>query len=326
MNALRLPSYVDSSMLSSWRACKRKFFWSYLNALYPQGKSVHLIAGGAFAAGMEAARRLAFQGIGDHRPLHDDLLQAALKAFIREWGDYIPPEDSNKSFENTFQALSEYLLAYPPETDPIQPYRSPDGKAAVEFTFSIPLDEGPKHPETGDPFLFVGRFDMLGSWQGLPCVVDEKTTEAMGTYWQRQWSLRGQFMGYCWACQHLGLNVNTAVISGIAIQKTQFKFQRVIEQFPQYLLERWYNQLLIDLGGIVNSYRLLTETTSPAMRQVDADIFFPYNFADSCSSYGGCPFVPLCLAKNPEDYFSNYTRFVWDPLAKQGIKELEEVA
>jgi len=318
MPKLSLPPYLDSSMLSSWRACKRKFFWSYLNALYPQGSSVHLIAGGAFAAGMEAARRLAFSRDRDRRPTHDDLLEAALKAFIREWGDYIPPENSNKSFENTFQALAEYLTNYPPETDPIQPIIRPNGEPAVEFTFSIPLEEAPPHPDSGEPFLFVGRFDMLGSWNGLACVVDEKTTEQMGTYWQKQWDLRGQFMGYCWACQQLGYDVSHAVVNGIAIQKLQYKFQRVPVQFPQHLIQRWYNQLIQDIRDMSNAY------TSIQMEPHLSDSFYPFNFADACSSYGGCAFISLCLAKEPENYFNNFTRFVWNPLAKQAIKELEE--
>lgn len=319
---LTFPTQIDSSTLSTWRSCRRKFFWSTISSLYPLGKSVHLIAGGAFAAGVEAARRVAFRAPGDRQPTFDDLIEASFKAFIREWGDYIPPEDSSKSFHNVFQALVEYLKSYPPSTDIIQPLIRKDGSPTVEFTFAIPLEI--KHPETGDPILFVGRFDLLGSYQGLPCIVDEKTTTAMGYSWADQWKLRGQFMGYCWACQQLGWEVNTAVIRGIGILKTQYKFQTQIEQFPQHLLERWERMMYADINEMISAWQNSVPGSSEAFTKSEyMDISFPYNFADSCSSYGGCAFAPLCLAKDPEPYFSNYAKYRWNPLAKQPIEELE---
>lgn len=319
---LSLPAYIDSSMLSTWRSCRRKHFWSSIHALYPTGKSIHLIAGGAFAAGMEAARRVAFKGPGTHRPTHDDLLQAAFAAFLREWGDYEAPEDSPKSFHNTFAALEEYLRLYPPATDVAQPLIRPDGSPAVEFTFSIPLDIS--HPETGDPILFSGRFDMLGTWNGVPCILDEKTTSQLGFAWVDQWRLRGQFMGYLWACRQLGYEgINTAIVRGIALLKRDFKFVTHPEQFPNHMLDRWYNQLMMDVQDIVDAYR---NGKNHSFQAECIDANYPYNFADACASYGGCAFASLCLAKDPEPFFSNYIRHRWDPLAKQPVKEIANAA
>lgn len=312
-----LPEQIDSSRLGLWRSCKRKWFWSDACSLYPSGKSVHLIAGGAFAAGMEAARRMAFSRPGDRRPTHDDLLQAAYPAFSAEWGDYQAPEKSAKSFDNTFQALDEYLKSHPPAEDVIQPIIRPDGTPAVEFTFAVPVLEGPRHPETGNPFLFVGRFDLLGDYNGLPCIVDEKTTSALGFAWADQWKLRGQFMGYCWACQQLGYPVNTAVIRGVAILKREIKIATAMEMFPQHLIDRWYKQLVKDLEEIVWAYAAFKQDGNP-------DFYFPYNFADACSSYGGCAYSALCLADDPEPFFSNFIRHRWDPLSKNPVKELAD--
>jgi hypothetical protein len=317
VESISFPSYIDSSILSTWRSCRRKFFWSTISSLSPVGKSVHLIAGGAFAAGMEAARRMAFSGTGDNRPSRDDILQAAFKAFLREWGDYQPPEESPKSLPSVFQALVEYLTCYPPETDIIQPLISPAGNPTVEYTFSIPLDI--RHPESNEPILFVGRFDLLGSYNGLPCIVDEKTTTAIGFAWADQWKLRGQFMGYCWACQQHGININTAVIRGIGLLKKEFKFATAIETYPQHLIERWHQLMLQDITRMVAAYRVAKEGGD-----LDLDYSFPYNFADSCSSYGGCSFAPLCLAKDPSNYLSAYTKYRWNPLAKQPLEELKD--
>ena len=321
---LSLPIYIDSSTLALWRSCHRKYFWQVLNSLYPTARSIDLIAGGAFAAGMEAARRLVFTRASNHRPTHDDLLFVAYKAFSREWGDFLPQEDSPKSFENTFQALAEYLRIYPPETDVAQPLRRPDGSPTVEFTFAIPIEEGPKHPETGDHFLFVGRFDLLGAYNDLPCILDEKTTTSIGFAWDSQWDLRGQFMGYLWACQQLGYPVNTAVIRGIGILKREYKFATSIKQYPQHLIDRWYRLLLKDLNAIVHSYRYTTNHVIAVTSEEDLEEAFPYNFSDACTAYRGCAFTTLCSAQNAENFFSNYIRHRWNPLAKQPLSEKEE--
>lgn len=265
---------------------------------------------------MEAARRLVFQAPADRRPSHADTCRAAYKAFIREWGDNPAFEDHPKSFENTFSALAFYLEQHPPATDIVQPLiREASRGPAVEFTFSIPIEEGPRHPETGDPFLFAGRFDLLGSYGGLPCVVDEKTTYAIGYSWESQFDLRGQFLGYIWACQHYGFDLNTAVVRGIGIQKRDTKLATAIKQYPQYLIDRWYQQLLLDLFDVEYAWKAhqLGEAAS---------IHYPYNFSDACTSYGGCAYAALCAASDPEPFFSNYHHYRWNPLAKQPIEEL----
>jgi hypothetical protein len=222
-------------------------------------------------------------------------------------------EDHPKSFSNTFQALSAYLQHYPPLSDPIQPLKRPDGSPAVEFTFAIPLDFPgfPLHPETAEPFQFVGRFDLLGTFNDLPVIVDEKTTQALGPTWVEQWGLRGQFMGYCWACQQLGYPVSTAAVRGIALLKREYKFETAIVQFPAHLITRWYEQLCYDLHQICGSYAL-------HKRDPEAQaLAFPFNFADACTSYGGCAFTTLCSVSNPADWTHNYVRFLWNPLEKE---------
>lgn len=312
-----LPGYIDSSMLTTFRSCRRKFFWSYIEALSPTGRSIHLVAGAAFAAGLEAARRAAFSGGADHAAQ----LEAAFPAFLREWGDFEAPEDNAKSFDRTLDALRQYLETFDPRTDYVQPLHL--DPPSVEYTFAIPI-EHVLHPITGEPFLFVGRFDLLARYttsmdpEGLPCVVDEKTTSSLAYNWADQWGMRGQFIGYCWAMQQLGIPVNTAVIRGVALQKTQVQFRTAIVQFPQHLVERWYQQLISDLNRITSLFRTEKELwdTSPSFR----NSLWEYNFGDTCSSYGGCPFLGLCQARDAEPFYNNFVRHRWNPLAKQPLE------
>jgi len=326
-----LPVYVDSSMLSTWRACRRKFFWSTVNALYPTGRSVHLIAGAAFAAGMEAARRCAFTSSSDTSI--EQLLEAAFPVFVREWGDYDAPEGSAKTFVNTFSALGDYLEKYHPLRDSVQPHIKKDGSPAVEFTFAIPLDdpEYPRHP-SGDCFIFVGRFDMLGYFgpERLPVILDEKTTSSIGFAWEDQWSLRGQFIGYVWALQQLGFDIQHACVRGIAINKTQYKTATALPMYPHHTVENWRVQLVRDLHDITTTYNAWTSRrvrqVSEGRRQTLLEGPWDMNLADACSSYGGCAFTTLCSAKRAEPFFTNYVLHRWDPLSRNPVIELHPTA
>jgi len=314
------PAYVDSSMLTAWRSCKRKHFWSTIHALYPTGKSVHLIAGGAFAAGLEAARKRLFTDPNPATVTHEELLFAAYPAFLLEWGDYNPPENHAKSFVNTFCALDHYLLEYPPYTDKLQPYIRPDGTPAVEYRFAVPLEDI-LHPTTGEPILFVGRFDQIAMYiagdVSIPCIQDEKTTYAFALSWADQWDMRGQFIGYIWALRQQGFNVSHAAIRGIAIQKTQFQTRTALTEYPNHLISRWERQMKRDISDMIHSYTVWTEN-----EQLDDEHHYPFNFGDSCESYGGCAFKMLCLARDPEPFMSNFIRHRWNPLEKQPVEEL----
>ena len=291
-----LPLYIDSTMLNTYRACRKKFEYNFLHNLRPPGRSVHLVAGGAFAAGIDAARSYYYT---TPNPSFDTMLERAMAAYIKEWGDYTAPEGHAKSFHNTFHALEQYFVHHHPSTDSIQPLRKADGSPTTEFSFAIPLPI--LHP-SGDPFIYCGRFDMLGKWDDLLTILDEKTSSALGAFWLSQWSLRGQFLGYCWACQQLGYPVRQVAIRGVGILKTEIKFLTALEQYPQYLIDRWYSQLLITLSEMVEFHK---------------NSYFDYNFGDSCSAYGGCTYKQLCEASEPEAWMSNFEVRKWNPVLRE---------
>lgn len=292
---------IDSSIISTFRSCRRKFYWNYVQKFKPLGTSIHLIAGGAFAAGIEAARIEQFKPANAARQLHtDQLCWAAMAAFAKAWGDYPEMGEEAKNFHNTFHALERYLEEFPPFTDMVQPVIKPDGMPATEFSFAIPL---PVNNPAGEPYIFAGRFDLLGRIGDLIVVQDEKTTSALGPSWLRQWDLRGQFLGYTWACRQLGYHVDHCVVRGIAIQKTQHQFLPVPVQYSDHLIERWYEELLNTCHEI--NYHFEHK-------------LWPYNFADACSSYGGCSFHDLCLSRNPEPWLTNYEHNSWSPIQVDG--------
>jgi len=283
-------------MLSTFRSCRKKFEYSYIKKLAPIGESIHLAAGGAFAAACEAARNHQFISSPTKALPVDDLLHAAIGPFMKAWDLYNPGEDETKNHHNVFHAFETYITEYHPFTDPVQPQMFED-KPSTEFTFAIPLPIN--HPDFNSPFIFVGRFDLLGKFYDLPVILDEKTTSALGPYWLQQWSLRGQFLGYVWACQQLGYSINTAIIRGVALLKTQHNFVSVPVTYPQHLVDRWYIELLETLNEIIHFYK---------------ENRFAYNFSDACTSYGGCSFKELCLANDPTPWLSNFQTRIWSPV------------
>ncbi len=290
-----LPLYIDSSMLSTYKACKRKFEYAYINNYTPIGTNIHLAAGGAVAAGLEAARNAQFYS--PVRLTTDELLQAAMRPYLRAWDNYLPSEDETKNHHNVFHALETYLTDFHPYDDSIQPVKLSNGKPGTEFTFAIPLPV--LHP-SGDPFIFVGRFDMLGLFHDLLVVLDDKTTGALGAWWQQQWHLRGQFLGYMWACRQLGYPVDHVVVRGICIQKTQHQYITVPVQFADHLITRWYEELLLTLQELVHYYNAK---------------HFAYNFGDSCTSFGGCTYRDLCMSEELEPWLVNFEPRTWSPIS-----------
>lgn len=299
------PPVVDSTMLVAFRACEKKAAYEFIHNLAGR-RSTDLHFGGAFARGMEAARKSFFL---DGKS-QSEAVSAGLNAAWSYYGDFDSTrteydlDKKAKSLSNLLLAIDGYFLQWPLGEDGLEPI---DGRNGIEFTFAIPI-EGTVHPDTGGPIVYGGRFDLLGRWQTLPTVVDEKTTGSFGPGWAEQWGLRNQFLGYTWAARQYGHEVGQVLIRGIAIQKTDIKFLQAPAFYSDYLIDRWYSQLVIDLNRFADAYR--------AGR-------FNFNFGDTCSSYGGCSFTDLCKARTPEEWFSNFSRRDWHPLAKNPEEKKE---
>lgn len=295
------PTVLDSTMLLT-AGCPTKFFYQFCIGL-ASDKSIHLVAGGAFAKGIETVRKAFYL---ERKPL-DLALYDGLRAFTNHWGtfDDIPPEGSGsyKDFINVSAALLDYFRQYNPEDDYIQPYIKQDKTPAVEFTFAIPLPIN--HPETNDPLVYAGRSDMIGMYNGSACVVDEKTTYAFSHEWSRPFALRGQFIGYTFAARHFGLPVNMCVVRGIAIQQRSIKHLEAILTFPNWQLERWYEEMLYKVQFLVDCWK---------------NKAFPMNYGDMCSSYGGCAMLDMCQVKEPEEWIDSFTIRKWDPLSVDDTK------
>jgi hypothetical protein len=286
-------------MLGYWRACPRKFWWRHIRNLAPKGSNIHLHAGGAFAKGLEAARKAFYSG--GCSP--DEAIAQGQIAIIKSWGSEDPQEDNAKSLGRVLGGLDFYLHeAFPIATDYIVPFLNPSTHVPmVECSFGIPLDEV-LHPVTKDPILYAGRFDMLGvhKTDQVLFIEDDKTTTQLGASWASRWTLRSQFTGYVWGAQHFGLPVAGAIIRGISFLKNGYDKAESIQMRPQWMIDRWYQQVINDLNDMKRAW----ESDS-----------WNYNLDESCAAYGGCPYLRLCDVRDPEPFLDvYYEESHWNPL------------
>lgn len=291
------PPVIDSTIMAAFRSCPQRAFRQYIQHWKPQNESVHLVAGGAFAAGLEAARTAYFvhgvewelaQGIG-------------LAALTKHYGDFQPPEGSAKTLERMLGALQFYYERYPFPADPAVPATLPGGKKGIEFSFAVPLPI--RHPTTGDPLVYAGRADMVVEYCGALYLEDDKTASQLGASWSRQWDLRSQFSGYTWAAKQAGIDVQGTLVRGISILKTKYDTQEALTSRSNWELERWYGQLLRDIHRMLDCWE---------------ESYFDYSLDAACTEYGGCLFQSTCRSSSPDEILGMYfQQKVWDPIGRQ---------
>jgi len=328
------PHTIDSTMLAAFRSCPQKMFRTYVQHWKPQSESVHLVAGGAFAKGIEAARRAFYEGevtvptttygpseahpdvgpgerhvhwetIHDNSAIADSRLaeEIGVNALLSAYGDFECPPESAKSLERTAGALEYYFEQYPLGADGMEPIKLANGKRGIEHSFAHPLDI--KHPVTGMPLLYTGRSDMIAEFAHGVYVVDEKTTSQLGASWSRQWEMRSQFTGYAWAALQDGIKTDGAIVRGISILKTKYETQMAITNRGQWEIERWYEQVMRDLKRMIECWEAG---------------WWDYNMDTACGEYGGCSLMSACKSKDPQGYLEIYfEQRVWDPLARRQL-------
>lgn len=291
------PVAIDSTMLGAFKSCPQRMFRQYVEHWKPIGDSVHLIAGGAFAEGIEAARRAFYE----QSRAPSDAIGIGLGALIAKYGDFECPPDSAKSLERTAGALEFYFENYPLGADGATPITTHSGKTGIEFSFAQPLPIN--HPVTGEPILYTGRADMLAEAFGGRYIYDEKTTSSLGSSWIRQWDLRSQFTGYCWASREHGLEPTGVCVRGISILKTKYETQQILTYRSPYEIDRWVEQTCRDIARMIKCWK---------------EGYWDWNLDHACTEYGGCAFREVCKSPDPESWLPTYfAPRVWNPLRRE---------
>lgn len=298
------PTVIDSSMISTYKACPQKFFREYLEHWKPRNQSVHLHAGAAFARGLEETRNEYFVKGTDS----ETAIEAGVGALLEAYGNFECPEDSAKSATRMAGALEYYFtVAWPLASEPARPHEFPGGKLGIEFSFVQPFPFD--HPETGEPLLYCGRADQIVDYMGGVWVEDDKTTSSLGASWVKSWDMRSQFTAYSWGLREsAGIPATGVLVRGVSILKTKYDHLPAMTYRPQYMVDEWIATTQRVLQRMVADWR---------------DGLWIKILDDSCNDYGGCLFKQVCQSNEPQPWLETYyTKRRWNPITR----EEEEVA
>ena len=297
---VEFPSIIDSTIIAAKRSCLQKVFRTYIEHWKPKGESIHLHAGAAFARGLEAARRLYYEDGTDA----ETAIAGGFQALTEAYGGFQPPEGSAKTLAGMQGALLYYFNRWPLGVGSCNPHLFPSGKHGIEFSFSLPLPY--LHPVTKDPIIYCGRSDMIADFADGLYIEDDKTASQLGPSWSRQWELRSQFTGYCWAAQESGFPVNGVIIRGVSILKRGYGDAEHITYRSQWEIDRWLKQLLKDLADMESAWQ---------------SGYWDYALDHACDEYGGCSLKQICKSPEPETWLPMYfEKRKWNPLDRSEVK------
>jgi hypothetical protein len=284
-------------MLSAMR-CPRKFLLGHIQRWTKAGneQSIHLVAGRAYAKGLEVARLAYMRGADP-----EECLLLGTQALMEDYGDAECPDTEAKTLDRMVGALEFYFSEYPLDDDPAR-IAVIAGVPAVEWRFALPLPFN--HPDTGEPLLYAGRTDAIMDFCGARYPEDDKTTKQLGSKWAKQWELRSQFMGYAWAGRELGLGFQGTLVRGVSILKTKYETAQAIVNSPDWKIDEW----------VEHRDHLIHE----ALVCYNKGYWEPA-LDDTCMDYGGCTFHSICSIP-PERRInwltSNFEESTWNPLSR----------
>lgn len=307
------PPALDNTMVSTFRACPRKFWWRHVQLLQKGETSIHLISGGAFAKGLEVVRKEYFD---KGKPL-DEALPIGAAALLAAYGNVEPhPIYSNKSAPNMLGALAYYFETWPIDRI-IRPYRPSAGaKHTIEWNFTLPIP-GCYHPETGQQLLYCGRFDFVGEHEnGMRVGEDDKTTSQLGNAWFQRWRLPNQILGYMWGAREHGMNLAGFNIRGIGLLKNSYSHAETLLMINDWQIDRFLVNLIATVTRMVDAYQ-----ESKLQGHIDGGSRpepFELDLSATCSAYGGCDYLMLCESLNPQAFIEpNFVIHEWNPLASR---------
>jgi hypothetical protein len=149
--------------------------------------------------------------------------------------------------------------------------------------------------------VLAGRFDAVVEFAGGIYPNDEKTTSSLGSSWSKQWEMRGQFVGYCWALRELGIPPAGMIVSGISILKTKYEQQRAIIPTPNWKIDAWFADTMGEIEEAIGRYK----AGAPIRK----------NWSEACNAYGACPYKQLCSVEDPQVWIDTYYEVrPWNPL------------
>lgn len=301
-----LQLYLDSTSLSTFLQCPKKYYYSVILGRVPIAQSIHLTFGILVHKALETYHKAKHNGQSHQEALRSTVYWAMNATWDhklnRPWT--VPAEDSVGKYKNRYTLLRTiiwYLEEY--YNDPLQT-AIVDGKPAVELPFT--MDSG-HLASTGEEFRLCGFLDRIAIQQGNYYVTDVKTTNRTvdQSYFNR-FSPDTQMTLYTLAGHTaFGIPVEGVMVDACSVQREKGSFSRQLVPRSLHQIEEWQEQLI---------YWLMQ------LNQCASSSTWPRNDA-ACEMYGGCPYRKVCsksTQSEADDCLTyEYQSRTWDPLQRR---------
>lgn len=296
---------INSSSLSLIQTCPRKAFYLLKEGWHARTVSPPLVFGQAIHAALEvfyaypAAVREIPTDFEEHAqligngfpPPEHHFLYDAITAFTRVAEPLAQlPNADKRSVAAGIWTLSHYFRTY--INDPYVTYCDDKGPV-TERTFSCPLLEfnggplGPVHVELFGTIDFALRNMVTGE---VLCG-DHKTSSQMGSDFLNRIKPNHQYTGYMYGAKAaLGIQSDNFLINGVQVKPRPLTARGSPPIFTRQITKRTredFDEFRDAVAWAVRSYLAWDE----AQR-------WPLGNVDSCSLWGGCPFLDICSAPN----------------------------
>ncbi len=303
-NSNGVQTVWDSTSLKRADTCPRKYQYEMIEGWTSPYHSVHLWFGSIYASSLELFHKLC--AAGEERELA--IREVIRHALVESWnhdrdseGNRIPGTGSPARFDHATknrETLIRTIVWYFDHfaEDHYSTYLTHEGKAAVEFSFQLPVDNN---------LTLSGHIDRLcvDSESNL-FVHDQKTTgTTIGPHYFKSFKPDIQFSLYTLAAKI----IYNAPVKGVIIDAAQIavgfsRFGRSPMLHTDDELNEFYDETMA-----------LIEQTQAYTREN----YFPRR-TTSCGNYGGCVFREVC--SRPPQVRENFLKadFVkgklWDPM------------
>ena len=272
---------LDASLYSQ-SACARRMYYLGARGLVYDTKSYKMEYGTAFHKALQE-----YYTTGDTKKA----IAVALEHYCQP--DNIVPDSDFRDAGHLAATLHQYFTNYE-KLDGLKADIGDDGPL-LEQRFAIPYDTDGERIDV----VLCGTIDMIGTFNGMPVLVDHKTTSltAVDRYLDSYYN-SPQMMMYTMIYKHLFPDEDRAVvINGIFLSRSgRNKFQRsTLITFPQHVLVEFEHHVRETVVAFMSGLRRVIDYS-----EEEEQVFLP-NFTCCQTKFGECNFAPVCTTPRADD-------------------------
>lgn len=199
-----------------------------------------------------------------------DATELAINHAFRVGKELVISDDNSRTVVTLVRAVIWYADQF--RNDPYRTAILPDGKAAIEVRFEIPVP--------GRPYTVSGRIDRVADNDGF-WIIDRKTTkQTINEHWFASFNPSIQFSTYMWACHILGFNPRGVLIEACQTMVNGSRWKRRTIEINRGVLAEFEADMVLHLDQVEHYH---------------ATGYWPRR-RSGCNLYNGCNMREICNA------------------------------